>query len=590
MMALRAALAILLVLIALPGFAAPLTPDGPLAVRILYDNSGSMYPGYRPPGYADRQSRAELGARYFHQSPAFAEWLRDFVRSQTIVSASSVGMWALTSNGQFTPGDIRQVHPEVPLRDFDVASALGNFPEPPGDNTYLTESITAFSRDFTGLIWLITDNIVETTAGQPDEGVKRFFQTLNDRDELRSVHLFKYELEDGGRTSTLAVYGILVSASGVPNSTLERYDHQFSKLSAAKRTGGADLFPRQQHLKFKNLRIGTIDLKANLKLVLPNEDNGLFREGQSVELALDGEIRSLLTQHTVTAGRYQLTVDGSFAPEEWAHRDLGAEPLSPEMFESISGAIDKEIPPNGTRGVTARLKSTQPVSFSPSNLLEWLRLAWSGATVRYTGNVRMSFRDVTVRLERRQMAGIFGIDQASSVFDFQDVSTLPEVQPSVAPASFALRTDNQRTVILLVALALLLAAGIVAVYGATRKQTFEVAISGKPKTTIALRRMGTHPVKLDAKLLGRLSRGLVGGYAFDPVRDTAMSIVPSGDDMWNVHFIGGSTYKLSIKAEEGAAPKQQKAAPAGGPRVPPAPPPPPSRNVPPPPRPPMVKR
>lgn len=586
----RAALAVLLALVALPGAAAQLRPDGPLQVRILYDNSGSMYPGYRPPGYADRQSRAELGARYFHQSPAFAEWLRDFVQSQTVVGGTSVGMSTFTSNEQFTPADIRQVHEVVPVRDFNVATALGNFPESTGNNTYLTETLMAFSRDFTGLVWLITDNIVETEAGQPDEGVKRFFETLRNRPEFRSVHLFKYDLQDGGRTSTLAVYGILVSASDVPDSTLEHYDDRFRRLRDAKRSGGADLFPRQQHLKLKNLEIGIVDLYANLQLVLPKEDNGLFKEGQSVELALDGEILSHLTQHTVTAGRYELTIDSSLAPEEWARRDLGAEPLSPQLFESFSGTIDEEIPPNGTRRVTARIKSTQPISFTPKNLLEWLRLAWDGATVRYTGNVRMSFHDVEVRLERRQMAGIFGIDQASSVFDFQDVSTLSEVQGSVAPASFALQTDKRRTLILLIALAFLLAAGIAAVYGATRQQSFEIVISGTPKTTIGLRRLGAHQVKLDSKLLGRLSRGLLSGYAFDPVRDAAMSIVPSGDGTWDVRFIGGSTHKLSIKAEGSATPKQQKTVSAGGPRVPPPPPPPPSRNVPPPPRPPMVKR
>src|ERR1700754_4960844 len=212
-MASRAILAILLALTAASIASAQLTPETPIPVRILYDPSGSMYPGYRPPGYADRRTRAELGVRYFHQSPAFAQWLHDFVQSQTIVNASSVGMWTLTSNGQFTAADIRQVHPMVPMREFKVATALGNFPVVPGDRTYLTESLQAFSREFTGLIWLITDNIVETEAGRPDEGVKRFFESLEGRPELRSVHLFRYELQDGGQTSTLAVYGILVSAS-----------------------------------------------------------------------------------------------------------------------------------------------------------------------------------------------------------------------------------------------------------------------------------------------------------------------------------------------------------------------------------------
>ena len=83
--------------------AAPITPGSPLPVRILYDNSGSMYPGYRPPGSPDRHTRDQLGVHFFYQAPGFAQWLDDFVRGQAAMGGATAGMWTFTSNGAFTP-------------------------------------------------------------------------------------------------------------------------------------------------------------------------------------------------------------------------------------------------------------------------------------------------------------------------------------------------------------------------------------------------------------------------------------------------------------------------------------------------------
>lgn len=581
----RVLMAILLVLLAAAAQAAPaLTPGEPVAVRILYDNSGSMYPGYRPPGDPARRSRADLGVHYIHQSPAFAEWLDDFVQRQTLLDATTAGMWTFTSTGAFTPNDIQPVHPVVPLRDFDAASAISRFPDHTGDNTYLTETLTTFTRDFTGLIWLITDNIVEADAGQPDEGVRRFFDTLARQNEFRSVHLFKYTVEEGGQTAALAVYGILVSASDVSRETLEYYDRNFRMLLDARRVSGhaGDLFPGHEYLKLKDLRVGPVELD-NLQLVLADQDKGIFKEGQNVHLDLAGEIHSLLTQHSVTAGRYELAMAMPFQPEAWAQRDLGAQSLSPQVFDSVAGEIQEEIPPNGSLHMQRRLNSTQPVSFTPSGFIEWLRLAWDGATVRYTGAVRMSFTDISVRLERRQMAGIFGIDQASTIFDFQDVRTLQQVRPSVVPVSFALRTGSSRTAILLVALALIAVIGVLLAILLARKQSFDIAITRGPASTVELRRFGTHRVVFEQKVLGRLSRGALNGYAFVPVSgDRSVMVIPASmPGTWDVKFTGGNNHQLSIKSKSGALnqPDERKKTP--GTQQPPPPPPPPKSSAPP---------
>lgn len=568
------AAAILLFLFAAFDATAALQPGTPIPVRVLYDNSGSMYAGYQPPGAPNRQTRAALGARFFHQSPAFAAWLADFVKAQTIVDAGTVGMWTFTSDDHFTPADIREVHPAVPVDQFDVQQALRNFPERTGDSTYLTETLQSFTRDFAGLVWLITDNIVETHDGQPDAGVQRFFQTLAAQPELRSVHLFKYPIEEGERRAALAVYGILVSPANVPHPTLAYYDSKFRALRDARRPQGGNLFSTQEYLKLKDLQVEP--MRPDLRLVLDAEgEDGSFKEGESVHLRVEGEIRSFLTQHSVTAGRYELAIASPFVAEEQDQRELGVQPLSPDLFDTVTGEIRRAIPPGGAQALQADLQSTEPVAFKPRGIVRWLRLAWNGATVRYTGTARMSFSDVQVRLEPQQMAGIFGIDHASAIFDFQNVTTLPRVQPTVVPVSFVLRSRPGRTAILMVILAILIALVTFPAFLLSRAQVFRITISGTEDRLTTLRRLGRYDVTLDGKLLGRLSRRLVNGYQFDPVSgDASLTVVPTSDpDTWEARYTGGHTRRLSIKPHGGGQPRAREAS-APSPRAGPPPPPP----------------
>jgi hypothetical protein len=569
---------IFLVIAVLATFAAPaqpLTADSRLAVRILYDNSGSMYPGYRPPGSADRQTRQELGVQYIHQSPEFAEWLNDFARQQSVFNASTVGMWTFTSNEQFTPSDIQEVHAAVPLEQFDANRAVEHFPPRTGGNTYLTETVNTFTRGFTGLVWLITDNIVEGNAGTPDAGVLRFFKTLAHKPELRSVHLLKYSFTDSGTTGAIAVYGILVSESVVPRETLIHYDGLFQRLSQARRSRiDADLFPGRDYLKLKDLNDGPF--VGELHLSLDDGDKGLFKEGESIDLKVEGAIRSKLTQHTVTGGRYALDLAAPFVPEEWAQRDLGAQALESDQFDAFSGELEGEIPPGGQRTIAGPLQSKQSVSFSARGLVQWLRLAWSGATVRYTGKARLSFTDVTVRFESQRMAGIFGIDQASSAFEFQNVKTLPSVTPTVVPVSFALRARTGRTAILVILLAVVLAILAGLVFLLSRKRAYRIAISREPEVLIALRPLHSYDVSLEGNTLGRLSRGLFESFFFDPASAPGCTVTPTAEaEIFDVKLPNAQSRRLTIKAEGGGKPSSRKnsdtlsgAAPGGPPPIP----------------------
>lgn len=559
---------------------AAVSKGGPLRVHILYDNSGSMYPGYRPPGTPGRKTKSELGARFYYEDPEFQSWLGDFVACQTILDGGTVGLWTFTSNGEFTPGGIQRVHPEVPVAQFDVARAVRNFPSEAGQTTYLTETLDQFTRGFEGLIWLITDNIVETRVGEPDQDVERFFQALRHDPRYQSVHLFKHSFQN--ERSALAIYGILVSGSEIDKSVLAYYDRKFrSNFRFANRREGdppPQLFPGREHLKLRNLEIDALELVPNLQAVLADSKSGLFKEGDKVKLELAGEIKSYLTQHAVTSGRYRLEFSENFKPDRI---DLAPE-IPSQSFTHADGEIQEAIQPNGTRNVREILQSSKPISFTSKGLASWFTLALKGALVNYSGTVKMSFWDVKVRLERAQMAGIFGIDKASRIFDFQNVTKI-EVYPSQASVTFALQTGSSRTALLLTLLLILaVILGLLAAFLA-RKQWYRIRITGTPERLIPLRRLGSYQILHEGQTLGRLTRGISGDYDFAAnLNSAAFTIAPTRQaDTWDVRFRDGGGCQLSIEPQGGRTEKHRgrddadstrPGAPAGGmPAAPPAP-------------------
>lgn len=541
---------------------------GALRVRILYDNSGSMFPGYAPPGRPGTP-RSQSGARYFYQDPEFQKWLADFVDRQVLLQGSTVSMSALTSQGGFTPADLKQVHTEAPISTFDIARAVRNLPADAGQTTYLREGLDHFTRGFDGLVWLITDNVVETQAGAIDEGVKSFFEALRDTHRFRSVHLFKLPFHDreSQQDATLAVYGILVTQEAIPTPDLTRFDRRMGETFLfAKRRGGdppPPLFPGREHLKLKDLKVDPMQLNA-LEVSLDSPER-LLEEGQPLRLKLRGTIQSHLTQHSVTAGQYRLTMASPFQPDDRAERDLGAQPLAASLFLPIEGTIDSAIPPQGRREIVAGLRSSKPISIRARGPLAWLRLAFNGASIPYAGTVRMSFDQVRVRLERGEMSGIFGIDQASSIFDFQDVRRL-EVAPSEAPVTFTLQIGERRTAILLVLLAVLAALVGAAAALLARKRWYFLRITGTPDKLISLRRLGRHPVVHAGQPLGTLSRRLGGGHEFVPQPPSAaLAITPTSvPDAFDVRFRDGRSCRLSIEPRGGAGKENPKRPPLPG--------------------------
>ncbi|MDX2000735.1 MAG: hypothetical protein SF066_23685 [Thermoanaerobaculia bacterium] len=513
--------------------------------RILYDNSGSMYPGYVPGGGAG-------SARYFHQIPEFRAWLSDFVAAQTALGVDRVSFWAATSSAGFDPGDVRELQSAVPVGRFVVDSALGRLP-PPGRNTYLAESVEQVGQGFTGYLWLVTDNIVETADGSIDADIRRFFESLARAPRIASVHLFKYPFRDSvtARSTNLAVYGLQVGDPPFVAADVRASDRRLrDELRRLPRPAGRGLlFPGEEHWKLKDLAIDTVDWEIRPQLEVRFDPSGrrLFSGRQAVRLPLSGRVTSRLTQHAVVAARYQVALAGSLVP---LGPEAGrVEPIPTSAFRPKSGQLDRILPPTGTVNLDVELASSEPLTVEPRGFGTWLRSALSPLRVSYRGTVAIHFTEVELQFERQELAGIFGIEAAPEVFGFRDLATLPTVQATPVPIEFALesgRGPQAALLAFLVGVAGLLGLGL---RWLRRPVYYRVKVGDAPERMVPLRRFARIPIHLQGQILGALRRGPFGTHGFEPVPPTpALQVRPAGEDgQWLAQGRDGSLVGLIVQ-------------------------------------------
>lgn len=549
-------LALSLAATALPA-AAEIRPGGPLEVRILMDNSGSMWPGYEPS--SDGRTRSQAGQEFYWDAPWFVSWLGDFATAQSEVGAQRVSLSAFRSNSpHFDPRDLRALVRPVPLGSFRAGEALDRIGDDDwGRYTHLAPALERHSQGFEGLIWLITDNVVESGRNEPDEGVVEFFRQLRDKSRYRSVHLFKLPAEGGGpalpgaREPAMAVYGILVSPYLVSDTAKAHYDRLFrdSLLRHERPDGRGLLFPQQQHRKLKDLRVDALDLVIRESLrVDVGRIAGTFRENEITRLEIPCVISSNLTQHAVIAGDYRLRAVGSFRPDDGAQESLGLKPLSPAVFAPETGRLGVRIPPRGKYPLKAVLASTQPLDLDFSGLA-WLRAALHGVRARYTGTVEMSFSDLEVDLQREELEGIFGAHRVPEIFDVQDVGSI-QITPTRAPVTFILESGASRGLLLL---ALLLLIGVplgLLGWAGTRQARYRVHLGESPQD-VALRRLQSFVISHAGHRLGRLSRTLSGSPELHPNRENAaVRMEPQGPLRYQVSIRNGGSFQLAIEPLE----------------------------------------
>lgn len=534
------------------------TDEALLEVRVLLDNSGSMYPGYVPAGNPGTR-KSHSGAKFYYEYPEFQGWLADFVACQEILGGQFISAKAFTTKGSFRDSDLQVVQPRARLAEFDparMAAALHQLGY--GQHTYLTESLEHFTRGFDGLVWLITDNVVETSRGTPDQEVVRFFKALRDENTYQSVHLFKLPFTDqrARQSGALAIYGIRVAPRPLAREVLARFDMKMRSqfLPASRRAGNppGDLFPGHEHRKLKDLSIDALELTPPpLQVEWIESRNPVANEDRKVLVELHGEIHSHLTQHSVTQGEYTLTPVSAFVPEAWAARELGVEPIAPQSFSVVSTPLRFAIPPNGVQAIKESIPSRADVHISTHGLWAWLRMAFKGAIVDYSGTAEISFSKLKIDLERSRMAGIFGIDKASPIFDIQDVQKL-DIPTTRATIHLALRTSSRRSVLLGLLLLVLGLPLAVALWLLSRRETYRIRVSDQT-SIVALHRLQRHDIFFQGHRLGTLSRNLAGHPVFSPHQESVgVTVEPARSSAaYDVRLRDGGSYQLTIEPLNG---------------------------------------
>lgn len=509
---------------------AEITIGSELEARILLDNSGSMFPGYAPPGRSG-PSLAESGGRYYAQYPEFAGWVNDFVAAQTILGVHSLSLASFTSTGSFKPSDVRFLHRSTPLDRFNFASLRSQLPVP-GRHTYLTESLEQASIGFEGILWLITDNIVEDRRGVPDQGVARFFRTLSESTRYRAIHLYKLPFADiaQGKPGNLAIYGILVSPNEVDGNVLRYFDRKFRGdfLRAPRRGTTVPIFRDGAYWKLKDLSVGALELEVRptLEVEIVQQDRNLFRERKMVRLELKGSVASRLTQHRVTAGSFEIKPRGAFRPEGNTGEDYGLDEAPAEYFDGTRANLPRISPRESIR-IQAELRSNRPIPLETEGFGAWLRSASSGLEVTYRGYAEAHFQDLVAEFDRTQMAGIFGAESAPEIFRIPSRIEIAEEISNPAPIEFQLTSGYGRQ--LLFALLVLLIGGLaVAVYFFFFRTIKYRVVVGTKEQIVALHRGASRKVKHAGLALGRLRRALGGTSHFEPNQHRAgLQVTPS---------------------------------------------------------------
>lgn len=526
---------------------AKITQLSELSIRILLDNSGSMYPGYR---LVDNQGKSATGVQWFYEYPEFREWLQKVIFAQGRLNGKDVSLTV------FNNRDLIEILPPTPREQIttqtltDAFNKLGKY----GQYTYLNANLDNFTNGFEGVTWMITDNIIETREGTHDNrDIINFFQSLNEKNKYRSVHLYKYPFEDVSQNqkSALAIYGILVSPEDVDDSVLEYFDRKFVKFK--------ELFPGQgyRHLKLKDLRVNPLSLEGGIvvnkiKIKLLDSPANTFRVNQIVRLRLEGKIRSNLTQHTVISADYRIEVKGPFKPSPKAKKEYGVKAIPSSNFKVVKGKLTSAIPPLGTQKLTKIISSKIPLTLETQGFVAFIKSAL-GLNVKYTGKIKFSLNNVKVKLERTHLAGIYGIDQASHVFDFQDIDEI-KAKPHSFKKSFSLMTGTGRGVLLFIILLLILAPIIFLVWFLLQKDKCRIKID-QNENTILFRRLGSHNIKHDGESIGSVRRGIGKDYTFTQNRglanlDTEQLSSDTGAARLNVE-LKGKKFGLAIEPVKG---------------------------------------
>ena len=487
---------------------------------VLYDGSRSMYPGYRPRAQATAPRPA-----CFHERNEFVVWLLEFLARQ----GERFGNRQIDLDAFYCLGRGPQVRIETlgTFRDtatIEALAASGNAVSifqplvaihrntDAGMQTYLREALAQVVAGFEGVVWLVTDNIVES-GDDPDElDLNAFFGQIKEDPRYRAAHVFAFPYAMDGRQGALAVYGFLVSPEPPDKAVHDYLDRIFFELR--------QYIPRHRHLKLKDLGNQPLDPELECSARVTGDLNHFSQRGQALRVDYSAAVASLLTQHTVVAGTCVVSA-GTFVPAGEDAAAYGVAPL-PAGWLQGSEQLLPAIEPGAAVTLPGTLASQGDIALPGMDAASRRAWAASGKPLAYTGKFQIAFTNLGIRFEPERLEEIYGMPSALSVFGINAAAdSLPDQSISLEKTLLVFPPPPAGGWIPLVLLLLLLLAALAAVLAVlARASAYRVVVAGEA-AVVRLRPCGRFGVRHGDVRLGVLRRGLGRDFDFAPGPDRA---------------------------------------------------------------------
>lgn len=577
--------------------------EGPSKMILLLDYSGSMYGGYgRPqvPGcsrcaaglVAGRPSRS--AQPYYVATPEFQEFLARWLDAAT-PAAGDLGLEILLFNGRVFRLGESSVEPFAPSTELrfarrisqkspeEIASWLRQLPgnpyevDPQAPNTTdsraaLDAAIAAVSDD-EAILWLITDNIVDTEGGavaDPEARLTTEFYRALDADPrvqmISAYPIFRAESCSWMCSTSLFAYGMYVSPFERPSSA------EFHRLG-----GTTDGGPTADGLLWSTLlqklaaeysgqaaRVGRGDLAGVPVRLKPIDTETLtiaFRSpalrckraefGQDLHCRARIEVQNSLRHQTVDSARLSLSNEillprkerGS-GPLLWASAVCSGQVQTLDWHVQGGGRGSGEQPieigplaplQKANVEVSFRLPPVQVDTSRRSTLFD---VAFTNQIV-LDGRLRADIQDFRTSLSIRpsRFASVYGSAQLPAIFRKREVgsaSTTYRIQALLA-------NDGQALALLVLLAGGGLAALVALVAMRFQRKQFTVFIDGVETARLSLPRWSRREVEVGGSVRAFIHRGWGADYKIVPKRGVRLRrdgpawILRIGDDIGQEH-------------------------------------------------------
>ncbi len=577
--------------------------DGPHKMILLLDYSGSMYGGYGKPqvagcarcaaGLVDgRPSRSTQP--YYVATPKLQEFLARWLDAAT-PAAGDLGLEILLFNGQvFRLGEsgVEPFAPSTELRfarrisqasSEEIASWLRHIPgnpykvDPQAPNTTdsraALEAALAAVSDDEAILWLISDNIVDTgggTVADPEARLTTEFYRALDADPrvqmISAYPIFRAESCSWMCSTSLFAYGMYVSPFERPPSA------EFHRLGGT--TGGGPTADgllwneamRQLAIEYSGeaasvgrgdlagvpIRLKPIDTETlTIAFGRPALRCARAEFGQDLRCRARIEVQNALRHQTVDSARLSLSNE-ILRPRKERRKDrlswasaVCAGQVQTLSWRTLDGRQGRGDEPIEIGPLEPLQKSTVEVSFRlPPVQVDMARRS-TLFNVAFTnqifldGQLRADIEDfrTSLTIHPSRFASVYGSAQLPAIFRKREVgsaSTTYRIQALLA-------NDGQALALLVLIAGGGLAALVALVAMRFQRKQLTVVVDGVETARLSLPRWSRREVEIGGTVRAFIHRGWGADYKIVPKRgvrlrrDGAAWILKIGDDIGQEH-------------------------------------------------------